>query len=135
MRALGLGSNLACVTHSSRRRGGSASSSWCRRWSPAAQRCADGCRRRHSRCGMQSAKAGSRLRRGRQRTTRRPPLLTTASRCARGGGWHRFNKCDLIAVDKYEGVPAITVSTHKEPIKMRLSIDEFWDDFYASRQL
>ena len=52
-----------------------------------------------------------------------------------GGGYLKFKKCDLIAVDKYEGVPAITVSTHEEPIKMRISIDEFWDDFYASRQL
>lgn len=50
-----------------------------------------------------------------------------------GGGWLRFNKSELITVDKFEGITAIKLTTQKEPIKIRLSADEFWNDFYTSR--
>lgn len=50
-----------------------------------------------------------------------------------GGSKVKFEKCNLIWVGKFEGITAIKLKNKEDPIKIRLSQSEFWDDFYASR--
>lgn len=52
-----------------------------------------------------------------------------------GGGSLTFAKRDLISFAKYEGDNAILLHKYKKPVKIRLTDEEFFDDFYASRTL
>jgi hypothetical protein len=52
-----------------------------------------------------------------------------------GGGSLTFAKRDLISFAKYEGDNAILLHKYKKPVKIRLTDEEFFDDFYTSRTL
>lgn len=52
-----------------------------------------------------------------------------------GGGSLTFAKRDLISFAKCEGDNAILLHKYKKPVKIRLTDEEFFDDFYASRTL
>lgn len=52
-----------------------------------------------------------------------------------GGGALKFNKSELYWIGEVDGITAIKIASEKDPIKIRLDANEFFNDFYASRSL
>ena len=48
-----------------------------------------------------------------------------------GGGSLTFAKRDLISFAKYEGDNAILLHNYKKPVKIRLTDEEFFDDYVS----